>query len=174
MKKLLFWCRAAFFSETQSVSPFGFFGISSALLIACDGQLHTVRVEYTVNRIDDSKYRVLKITSPPGRMVLKRTNHTTYRSFSRPPKYSSTLLDALIKPHKQTHRDMTLKTPRLANFFKIVELLLQHTFKADHIVLVIFTSLRYPHPSGTNKFSLWDKLTKRGALWQSKIFKRRQ
>ena len=50
-----------------------------------DGRTHNVRVGDEVHLLDNNQYRILKITSPPGPVVLKRTNHTTYRSFLRTP-----------------------------------------------------------------------------------------
>ena len=44
-----------------------------------------VRVGDMVRLLDDSQYRLPKIMPPPGPVVLKRTNHTTHRSFSRDP-----------------------------------------------------------------------------------------
>ena len=65
--------------------PLIFFSLPSAPLTTCDGRTHNVRVGDVVHLLDDNQYRVLKITHPPGPVVLKRTNHTTYRSFLRAP-----------------------------------------------------------------------------------------
>ena len=61
------------------------FSLPSASLTTCDGRAHNVRVGDVVHLLHTNQYRVLKITSPPGPAVLKRTNHTTYRSFLRTP-----------------------------------------------------------------------------------------
>ena len=66
-------------------SPFDFFSLPSASMTTCDGRTPNVRVGDVVRLLDDNQYRVLKITPPPGPVVLKRTNYTTYRSFLRAP-----------------------------------------------------------------------------------------
>ena len=54
-------------------------------MTTCDGRTHNVRVGDVVRLLDDNQYPVLEITPPPEPVVLKRTNHTTYRSFLRAP-----------------------------------------------------------------------------------------
>ena len=81
----LFVSLAASSLRDRRGSPFDFFSLHSAPLTTCDGRTHNVRVGDVVHLLDNNQYRVLKITSPPGPVVLKRTNHTTYRSFLRAP-----------------------------------------------------------------------------------------
>ena len=66
-------------------SPFDSFTLTSASMTTCDGQTHNVRVGDVVHLLDDNETRVFNITPPPGPVVLKRNNHTTYRSFLRAP-----------------------------------------------------------------------------------------
>ena len=51
----------------------------------CDGRTHNVHVRDVVHLLDDSQYRILEITPPPGPVILKKTNHSTYRSPLRAP-----------------------------------------------------------------------------------------
>ena len=62
-------------------SPLEFFSLPSASVTTYDGRIHTLLVRHVVRLLDDSQYRVLKITGPRGPVVLKRTNHTIYRNF---------------------------------------------------------------------------------------------
>ena len=50
-----------------------------------DDRTHTVCVGDVVNLLDNSQYRVFKIVTPTGPIVLKRTDHSTYRRFLRTP-----------------------------------------------------------------------------------------
>ena len=54
-------------------------------MTTCDGRTHNVRVRDVVRLLVHNQDRVLKITPTPGPVVLKRTNHTVYRSFLRAP-----------------------------------------------------------------------------------------
>ena len=69
-------------------------------MTTCDGQTHNVPVGDVVRLLDDNEYRLLKITPPPGPVVLKRTNHTTYRSFLRAP--SQLFISAPRRDHQST------------------------------------------------------------------------
>ena len=66
----------------------------------CDGRTHNVRVGDVVRLPGDNEYSVHKITPPPGPVVLKRTNHTTYRSFLRAP--SQLFISASRMVHQST------------------------------------------------------------------------
>ena len=64
-----------------SASPREYFSLSSASMTTCDGRTHNVRVGDMVQLLDESQYPIIKITPPRGPVILKRTNHSTYRSF---------------------------------------------------------------------------------------------
>ena len=51
----------------------------------CDGRTHNVRVGDEVHLLDDNQDRILKITPPPGPVILKRSNYSTHRSFFPDP-----------------------------------------------------------------------------------------
>ena len=51
----------------------------------CDGRTHNVLVGHVVHLLDDSQYRILKITPPSGPVILKKANHSTNRRFLRAP-----------------------------------------------------------------------------------------
>ena len=73
-------------------------------MTTCDGQTHNVRVGDVVLLLDDNENRVLKITPPPGPVVLKRTNHTTYRSFLGAPSQLFTSAPRMVHQSTQTAR----------------------------------------------------------------------
>ena len=79
----------------MGASLFSLFSLTSAHLLTCDGRTHTVHVGDVVHLLDDNQYRVLKIISSTGPIVLKRTNHSSYRSFLRSP-------DQLVISNPQT------------------------------------------------------------------------
>ena len=56
-------------------------------MINCDGRTHNVCVGDVILLLDDRQYRILKTTPPPGPVILKTTNHSTYRSFLRAPSH---------------------------------------------------------------------------------------
>ena len=55
-----------------------------------------------VHLLDDNQYRVLKITHPPGPVVLKRTKNTTYRSFLRAPSQLFISAPRMVNQSSQT------------------------------------------------------------------------
>ena len=54
-------------------------------MTTCDGRTHNVLVGDMVQLLDDSQYPILKIRPPRGPVILKRTNHSTSRSFFTDP-----------------------------------------------------------------------------------------
>ena len=54
-------------------------------MTTCIGGPHDVCLGDVVHFFDDSQYCILKITPHPGPAILKRTNHSRYRSFLRAP-----------------------------------------------------------------------------------------
>ena len=67
-----------------------------------DGRTHTVCVGDVVNLLDNSQYRVLKIVTPTGPIVLKRTDHSTYCSFLRTPAHIQIRAPAMVTQSTQT------------------------------------------------------------------------
>ena len=71
-------------------------------MTTCDGRTHKVRVGDVVRVLGDNEYRVLKITPPPGPIVLERTNHTTYRCFVRAPSQLFINAPRMVRQSTQT------------------------------------------------------------------------
>ena len=70
-------------------------------MTTCDGWTHNVRVGSVVGLLDNHPYRVLKITPPSGPVALKRTTHSTYRSFLRAPSQLSIIAHRMVNRSTQ-------------------------------------------------------------------------
>ena len=106
------------------------FSLQFTPLTTCDGRTHNVRVGDVVHLLDDNQYRVLKLTHPPGPVVLKRTKHTTYRSFLRAPS------------------QLFISTPRMFN--QSTQTDPQHVATDDPLALAIFQCCG---PSAVNAYT---------------------
>ena len=133
------------------------FSLQFTHMTTCDGRPHNIRVGDVVRLLDENQYRVLKITSPPGRVVLKRTNHPTYRSFPwGHHNYSSVRPAWLISQSRLIHNLLLPMTPSLTLLSNVVDPpLWMPTPKANHIVWV--TSILI-------NTSLWDTNFKRESI----------
>ena len=63
---------------------------------------HKVCVGDVVNLLGNSQYRVLKIVTPTGPILLKRTDQSTYRSFSRTPAHFQIRAPTMVTQSPQT------------------------------------------------------------------------
>ena len=71
-------------------------------MTTCDGRTQNVHVGDVVRFLQDNQYRLLKITPPPGPVVLRRTNDTTYRNFLRAPAQLFISAPCLVTQSTQT------------------------------------------------------------------------
>ena len=93
------------------------FSLQFTQMTFCDGRTHNVRVGDVVRLLDDNHYRVLKVTPPPGPVVLKCTNHAMYPSFLRAPSQLFISAPRLVNQSTQTDPQPVATDDPLAGAF---------------------------------------------------------
>ena len=105
-------------SETI-VSPFAHFSSNSEQMTPSDGRTATLRVGDLVNLTDNHQYRVLKIFSPSGPIVFKRTDDSTHRSFLRTPDH------VVLRAPQMVNRSTQTDSPPSTNDNPLAQAILQ-------------------------------------------------
>ena len=128
-----------------------------------------------VHILDDSYYRRFKIAPPSVPVILKRTNHSTYRSFLLA--VSQLLISSPRMVNQSTQIDSQptdTEEPLAVTFFNVVALpLWKPVIEADLFVLAISFLLSFLNPSLMSQFGLGETNYKNEIVMTIELFTNR-